>query len=87
MKRIERACEGSCRFFAVILVCTGISVAQNSPPKYPNYPSETPENFQVDQSSWNYTRRTAEIPMRDGVKLHTVILVPKGAKNARLSAL
>ena len=22
------------------------------------------------------------IPMRDGVKLHTVILVPKGAKNA-----
>jgi putative CocE/NonD family hydrolase len=32
--------------------------------------------------SWDYTRRTAEIPMRDGVKLHTVILVPKGAKGA-----
>src|ERR1700757_4588765 len=24
------------------------------------------------------------IPMRDGVKLHTVILIPKGAKNAPL---
>jgi len=31
---------------------------------------------------WNYDRRTAEIPMRDGVKLHTVILVPKGAHDA-----
>jgi putative CocE/NonD family hydrolase len=55
--------------------------AQNAP-QYPNYPSETPEQFEVNQSSWNYTRRVAEIPMRDGVKLHTVILVPKGAKNA-----
>ena len=27
-------------------------------------------------------RREVMIPMRDGVKLHTVILVPKGAKNA-----
>ena len=41
---------------------------------------------QVTQSTtgWNYERRTAEIPMRDGVKLHTVILVPKGANNAAL---
>jgi hypothetical protein len=26
--------------------------------------------------------RNVEIPMRDGVKLHTVILVPRGAKRA-----
>jgi hypothetical protein len=32
--------------------------------------------------SFDYGRREAEIPMRDGVKLHTVILVPKGAKGA-----
>ncbi|HET7288769.1 MAG TPA: CocE/NonD family hydrolase, partial [Pyrinomonadaceae bacterium] len=31
---------------------------------------------------FNYERRTVMIPMRDGVKLHTVILVPKGARNA-----
>ncbi|MFA5969675.1 MAG: CocE/NonD family hydrolase [Sphingomonas sp.] len=30
----------------------------------------------------NYERRTVEIPMRDGVKLHTVILIPKGASGA-----
>ena len=32
--------------------------------------------------SFDYVRRDVMIPMRDGVKLHTVILVPKGA-NAR----
>ncbi len=30
----------------------------------------------------NYERRAVEIPMRDGVTLHTVIVVPKGAKDA-----
>jgi putative CocE/NonD family hydrolase len=30
----------------------------------------------------NYERRVFDIPMRDGVKLHTVIVVPKGARNA-----
>jgi putative CocE/NonD family hydrolase len=51
-------------------------------PQYPNYPSETPDKFTTKQDTWEYNRREAEIPMRDGVKLHTVILVPKGAKNA-----
>ena len=32
--------------------------------------------------SFDYVRREVMIPMRDGVKLHTVILAPKGAKNA-----
>ena len=32
--------------------------------------------------SFDYTRRDVMIPMRDGVKLHAVILVPKGAKGA-----
>src|SRR5438067_2691001 len=68
--------------FCVIGALAVNSPAQNSQPQYPTYPSETPQTFQVNQSSWDYTRRTAEIPMRDGVKLHTVILVPKGAKSA-----
>ncbi|HVH60465.1 MAG TPA: CocE/NonD family hydrolase, partial [Candidatus Sulfotelmatobacter sp.] len=45
-------------------------------------PSETPEHFKVATGTWDYERRDLMIPMRDGVKLHTVILVPKGAKNA-----
>ena len=53
-----------------------------APPKYPDYPSEIPATFTETFSGFDFVRRTAEIPMRDGVKLHTVILVPKGAKGA-----
>jgi len=49
---------------------------------YPKLPSETPAHFKVDQSHWDYTRKEVMIPMRDGVKLHTVILIPKGAHDA-----
>ena len=45
-------------------------------------PSETPAKLEAATSSFDYVRRVVMIPMRDGVKLHTVILVPKGAKNA-----
>ncbi len=51
-------------------------------PKYTNFPSETPAKFQPSNNSFDYVRREEMIPMRDGVKLHTVILVPKGARNA-----
>src|SRR5882724_1973501 len=45
-------------------------------------PSETPAHFQPVTKDFDYERRDAMILMRDGVKLYTVILVPKGAKNA-----
>ncbi len=45
-------------------------------------PSDIPEHFQPANASFDYVKREAMIPMRDGVKLHTVIVVPKGAKNA-----
>jgi uncharacterized protein len=45
-------------------------------------PSETPAHFQPVTKDFEYDRRDVMILMRDGVKLHTVILVPKGAKNA-----
>ncbi len=57
--------------------------AQVAPPfRYPNFPSETPANFTPITDSFDYVRREVMIPMRDGAKLHTVILVPKGAKGA-----
>jgi putative CocE/NonD family hydrolase len=59
------------------------SVGQTAqPPQYPAYPSETPAKFETAAASFDYIRRDVMIPMRDGVKLHTVILVPKGAKGA-----
>src|SRR4051812_36179570 len=45
-------------------------------------PSETPTRYTAATPGFEYTRREAMIAMRDGVKLYTVILVPKGAKNA-----
>ena len=45
-------------------------------------PSETPTKFESVSASFDHIRRDVMIPMRDGVKLHTVILVPKGAKGA-----
>jgi putative CocE/NonD family hydrolase len=44
--------------------------------------SETPTKFEPTNEGFDYVRRVVMIPMRDGVKLHTVILVPKGAKRA-----
>jgi uncharacterized protein len=62
----------------------GPSAAQTpaSPPLYPEYPSETPEKFQPASEGFDYVKREVMIPMRDGVELFTVILVPAGAKGA-----
>jgi putative CocE/NonD family hydrolase len=60
---------------AALLVGTGAIAA---PPVY----DERPATVVPATAGWDYQRRTAEIPMRDGVKLHTVILVPKGAAGA-----
>jgi len=49
---------------------------------YPDLPSETPASFQPVTDSFDYIRRDVMIPMRDGVRLHTVILVPRGASRA-----
>ena len=45
-------------------------------------PSETPETFTPTNAGFDYVKREEMIPMRDGVKLKTFILIPQGAKNA-----
>jgi hypothetical protein len=45
-------------------------------------PSETPAQFTPTNDGFDHVRRVVLIPMRDGVKLYTVILVPKGASRA-----
>jgi hypothetical protein len=44
--------------------------------------NETPKTFTRSTKSFDYTRRDVMIPMRDGTKLHTVILIPRGAHHA-----
>ncbi|HTK75106.1 MAG TPA: CocE/NonD family hydrolase [Gemmataceae bacterium] len=52
------------------------------PVTYPDLPSEIPSKFEPTNAGFDHVRREVMVPMRDGVKLHTVILVPKGAKSA-----
>ncbi len=51
-------------------------------PQYPKFPSETPATLTPTRDGFDHARREVMIPMRDGVKLHTVILVPTGAAHA-----
>jgi len=44
--------------------------------------TERPVTPKLVNETANYDRRSVDIPMRDGVKLHTVILTPRGAKDA-----
>jgi putative CocE/NonD family hydrolase len=43
---------------------------------------DIPPKFETDTESFDFVRRAVEIPMRDGVKLHTVILLPRDAHDA-----
>jgi putative CocE/NonD family hydrolase len=84
MKRIYRV--GMLSLLAAVLgvfLFVKTTASQTASPKLPSgLPSETPTEFKPVTSSFDYTRRDVMIPMRDGVKLHTVILVPKGAQDA-----
>jgi uncharacterized protein len=62
------------------LLCAAPTAAAAQTPA--TLPSETPDTLRPSTAGFDYTRREAMIPMRDGVKLHTVILVPRGARGA-----
>jgi uncharacterized protein len=44
--------------------------------------SDIPEEYKAPYTGYDYTKRVEMIPMRDGVLLHTVIVIPKGATHA-----
>src|SRR5258708_4647928 len=44
--------------------------------------SDIPKSVALPRDAYDYVRREAMIPMRDGVKLFTSIIIPKGARNA-----
>src|SRR5262249_19025326 len=62
----------------VLLLALFASIARAQNP----LPSDTPATSTPVRASFAHDRREVMIPMRDGVKLHTVILVPKGAARA-----
>jgi hypothetical protein len=60
----------------------GAQAPPQRPATTPVLASETPATFTPVTARFDYVRRDVMIPMRDGVRLHTVILVPRGAKRA-----
>ena len=77
----------TCGWFLLVTsaLVTGHAVhgrAQQPPRTSSTLPAEMPAKFVPVTKSFDYERREVMIPMRDGVKLHTVILVPRGAKGA-----
>ncbi len=82
---MRRTYGGRIAVFVAVLISGLIGVQTSrgqSQSSSTGLPSEMPARIEPVTSSFDYVRREAMIPMRDGVKLHTVILVPKGAKNA-----
>ena len=82
----------SCLTLSAALLAANASAAQvpvpaksPAPPaaQYPALPSEMPANFVPTSDGFDHVRREVMIPMRDGVKLHTVVLVPKAALGAK----
>jgi uncharacterized protein len=69
-------CRSAVLAVALTLV-TLPSFAQGKPNE-----SDIPANFKAPTSAYNYTKRVEMVPMRDGVKLYTVIVIPKGAAHA-----
>ena len=62
--------------FALYVFAAG--AAASTPPLSP----DIPKKFVAPVADADYVRREVMIPMRDGVKLYTVIVVPKGATHA-----
>ena len=59
------------------------AIAQSPVPQYPNFPSETPGKLDQPTTAFDFDRREVMIPMRDGVKLFTEILVPRSVTKSQ----
>jgi len=64
-----------CAFALLCTLIAGISCAQTQP-------SDIPPEFKVQELEKDFVARKEMIPMRDGVKLNTLIVIPKNATNA-----
>ena len=65
---------------AATLLASPLAAQQASPPAAPG--GDIPAAFAPPKADYDYDKRVVMVPMRDGTKLYTVIVVPKGAKDA-----
>ncbi|HEX9207644.1 MAG TPA: CocE/NonD family hydrolase [Steroidobacteraceae bacterium] len=70
---------------AALLILAGVAVHPvdgRAVDRLDPLPSDTPREFTPKVDAFDYVKREVMIPMRDGVKLKTFVLVPKGASGA-----
>jgi predicted acyl esterase len=79
MIQLKRAFCSSLFIIAVVLLAAAAHHSQT-------LPSETPQELKPTNYGLEYERRDVMIPMRDGVKLHTVIIVPKSVIDSKKHA-
>jgi len=70
-----------------ILLSTALTAQQAPAPKDNQARTESaggdvPQKFTPPTAAYDYDKREVMVPMRDGTRLYTVIIVPKGATNA-----
>src|SRR3954470_14832709 len=64
--------------FAAVVFLYAVASAQQK-----NLPADDLDpNFKAPAQQADFEKRVVMVPMRDGVKLYTVIVIPKGAKDA-----
>lgn len=63
-------------------VSLALAAAVPAQAQTPPMAKDIPDSFSAPTQYNDYEKREVMIPMRDGVKLHTVIVVPKGARRA-----
>jgi uncharacterized protein len=61
--------------FGISFFILGTAAHAQTAPLTPDVPSK----FEAPTASYDYVKREVMIPMRDGVKLYTVIVIPRGA--------
>ena len=63
----------------VLIVTTVFMLASAAPAQTAPLTPDIPTKFEASTASYDYVKRVEMIPMRDGVKLYTVIVIPRGA--------
>ena len=67
---------------SLLLAAAALTFAPAVCPQTSPLTPDIPAKFEFPTASYDYVKRDVMIAMRDGVKLHTVIVIPRGARHA-----
>ncbi len=85
LRKLVKTQERMLQLALLALISAGVVSISIAPvmAQQPTLPNETPAKFVPTNDGFEYVKTDAWIPMRDGVKLHTVIIVPNSAKTTK----